>query len=162
MSTDRIEKTILLHAPMARVWKALSDSTQFGEWFGMKFDGPFQPGTVVNGKLVGTTVDPEVAKSQVKHAHLPFEILIEEMIPEKRFSMRWHPFALDLNVDYSKEPRTLVSFDLEQKADGVLLTVTESGFDQIPIERRAKAFTANDNGWGLMVTMIGKYLDARA
>jgi len=158
MNTDRIEKKILLRAPMARVWRALSDSAEFGTWFGMKFDGPFTPGASVRGVIAPTTVDAEVGKAQKAHEGLPFDITIDQMEPERLFSFRWHPFAIDRGVDYSAEPATLVAFALEEKADGVLLTVTESGFDRIPLDRRAKAFTANDQGWSMMVKVIEKYL----
>jgi len=158
MSTDRIEKKILLHAPLKRIWRALSDSTEFGTWFGMKFDGPFTPGTTVRGAIAPTTVNAEVAKAQKEHEGLPFEIAIEQMIPERLFSFRWHPFAIERGVDYSAEPTTLVTFALEEVANGVMLTVTESGFDRIPLERRAKAFTANEQGWGMMVKVFEEYL----
>ena len=158
MNTDRIEKKILLRAPRKRVWRALSDSTEFGTWFGMKFDGPFTPGTSMRGVIVGTTVNAEVAKAQKQHEGLPFEITIEQMEPERLFSFRWHPFAVERGVDYSAEPTTLIVFTLEEAADGVLLTVTESGFDRIPLARRAKAFTANEQGWGMVVKLIEEYL----
>jgi uncharacterized protein YndB with AHSA1/START domain len=158
MNTDRIEKKILLRAPQERVWRALSDSTEFGIWFGMKFDRPFSPGAALRGILTPTTVDPEVGKAQKSHEGLEFDITIEQMEPQRLFSFRWHPFAIDRNVDYSGELTTLVEFELEKVADGVLLTVTESGFDQIPLARRAKAFTANEGGWSVMVTVIEKYV----
>ncbi len=158
MNTDRIEKRILLRAPRKRVWRALADSTEFGSWFGMKFDGPFVPGASVRGAIVPTTVDAEVAKAQKEYEGLPVEITIEQMEPERLFSFRWHPFAIERGVDYSNEPTTLVVFTLEEVADGVMLTVTESGFDRIPLARRAKAFTANEQGWGMVVKLIEKYL----
>ena len=158
MSSDRIEKKILLRAPRKRVWRALADSTEFGSWFGLKFDGPFTPGTSIRGVLVGTTVNPEVAESQKKHAGLPFEIKIERIEPERLFSFRWHPFAIERDVDYSAEPTTLVEFVLENVAEGVQLTVTESGFDGIPLARRAKAFEANEGGWSVMVKVFEEYL----
>ena len=158
MSTDRIEKKILLHAPRKRVWRALSDSTEFGTWFGVKFDGPFAPGASMRGAIVPTQVNAEVAKAQKPYEGLPFEITIEKMEPERLFSFRWHPFAIERGVDYSAEPTTLVVFALEEVPGGVLLTVTESGFDQIPLARRAKAFTANEQGWGMVVKLIEEYL----
>ncbi len=158
MNTDRIEKQILLRAPRKRVWHALSDSTEFGSWFGMKFDGPFAPGTSVRGVIVPTTVNAEVAKAQKQYEGMPFEITIEQMEPERLFSFRWHPFAVERGVDYSAEPTTLVVFALEEVANGVMLTVTESGFDRIPLARRAKAFTANEQGWGMVVKMLEEYL----
>jgi uncharacterized protein YndB with AHSA1/START domain len=158
MITDRIEKKILLRAPKKRVWRALADPKEFGNWFGMKFDGPFAPGAVVRGVLSPTKVNAEVAKAQKAHEGMVFEITIEQMEPEGLFSFRWHPHAVDRDVDYSAEPTTLVAFALEEVADGVLLTVTESGFDRIPIARRAKAFTANEGGWGMMVKVLEEYL----
>ncbi|HXU45624.1 MAG TPA: SRPBCC family protein [Thermoanaerobaculia bacterium] len=156
--TDRIQKQILLHAPRARVWRALTDSDQFGAWFGMKSDVPFTPGAAVHGTVGQTTVDPEVAALQKPYEGLPFEITIDRIEPERLFSFRWHPNAVEPGVDYSGEPTTLVVFELEEVEGGVLLTVTESGFDRIPIERRAKAFSANEGGWGMVVHLIEKYL----
>jgi len=158
MNTDRIEKQILLHAPLARVWRALSDSTEFGTWFGMKFDRPFIPGARLNVVITPTKVDPEIAQAQKQYEGLAYEITIERMEPEQLFSFRWHPSAIDPGVDYSREPTTLVEFKLEQTPDGVLLTVTESGFDQIPLERRAKAFSNNEQGWGAVIRLIAAFL----
>ncbi len=158
MSTDRIKKSILLRAPRTRVWRALADSTEFGRWFGMKFDGPFAPGAHMRGVIVPTTVNAEVAKAQQEYEGLPFDMTIEQMEPERLFSFRWHPNAVERGVDYSAEPTTLVTFSLEDVAEGVMLTVTESGFDRIPLARRAKAFTANEGGWGMVVRMLEAYL----
>jgi uncharacterized protein YndB with AHSA1/START domain len=158
MSTDRIEKKVLLHAPRNRVWRALSDSTEFGTWFGVKFEGPFTPGASLRGVIVPTKVNAEVAKAQKPYEGKPFDITIERMEPERLFSFRWHPFAVEPGVDYSAEPTTLVEFALEEVPAGVMLTVTESGFDQIPLARRAKAFTANEQGWGMVVKLVEEYL----
>jgi uncharacterized protein YndB with AHSA1/START domain len=158
MNTDRIEKKVLLRAPLKRIWRALSDSTEFGSWFGMKFDGPFAPGASMRGVIAPTTVNAEVAKAQKEYEGMPFEIIIEHMEPERLFSFRWHPFAVERGVDYSAEPTTLIVFALEEVANGVMLTVTESGFDRIPLARRAKAFTANEQGWGMVVKLIEEYL----
>ena len=158
MSSDRIEKQILLRAPRARVWRALSDATEFGTWFGLRFDGPFTPGARLRAVLTPTAVDAEVGKLQTAHEGLPFEITIEQIEPESLFSFRWHPHAVERGADYSAEPTTLVIFRLEERPDGILLTVTESGFDQIPLARRAQAFSANEGGWAIMVTVIGKYV----
>jgi uncharacterized protein YndB with AHSA1/START domain len=158
MNTDRIEKKILLRAPRKRVWRALADSTEFGTWFGMKFDGPFMAGARLRAVMVPTTVNAEVAKIQETHEGIVFEITIEQLEPERLFSFHWHPHAVERGVDYSAEPTTLVTFVLEEVADGVMLTLTESGFDQIPLARRAKAFTANDRGWSIMVRVLEEYL----
>jgi len=156
--SDRIEKTILLRAPRARVWRAIADSSQFGQWFGVQFDGPFVAGAAMRGTLVGTVVDEDVAKMQRQYAHVPFEIHVDRVEPERLFSFRWHPYGIEPGVDYSHEPTTLVEFRLEEAPEGVRLTVTESGFDRIPLERRAKAFAANDQGWAVQVTLLERYL----
>jgi uncharacterized protein YndB with AHSA1/START domain len=158
MATDRIEKKIFLRAPRKRIWRALSDSTEFGTWFGVKFKEPFKVGARLRGTIVGTAVDADVRRAQKQHADIPFEITIEEIEPERLLSFRWHPYAVEPGTDYSQEPTTLIVFTLEEVAGGVLLTVTESGFDQIPLARRAKAFDANDEGWGIVIKLIEKYL----
>ncbi len=158
MSTDRIEKKVLLRAPRQRVWRALADSAEFGSWFGMKFDGPFAPGACMRGVIVPTAVNAEVAKAQKEYEGTPFELTIEQMEPERLFSFRWHPFAVDRGVDYSAEPTTLVAFELEEVTNGVMLTVTESGFDRIPLARRAKAFAANEGGWSMVVKLIEQHV----
>ena len=158
MSTDRIEKKVLLRAPRKRVWQALSDSTEFGSWFGVKFDGPFAPGASMRGVIVPTKVNAEVAKAQKPYEGMALEITVEQMEPERLFSFRWHPFAVEHGVDYSAEPTTLVVFALEEVGNGVMLTVTESGFDRIPLARRAKAFMANEQGWGMVVKLIEEHL----
>ncbi len=112
----------------------------------------------MRGVIVTTTVNAEVAKAQKPHEGMPFEITIERMDPERLLSLRWHPFAIERGVDYSAEPTTLVEFALEEVSNGVMLTVTESGFDQIPLARRAKAFTANKQGWSMVVKLIEEYL----
>jgi uncharacterized protein YndB with AHSA1/START domain len=156
--TDRIEKRVLLKAPRARVWKALTDAKDFGEWFGVKFDGPFVAGAPLRGEIVPTKVDPEVARAQQPYAGKTFDITVDRIEPQSVFSFRWHPYAIEPGVDYSKEATTLVVFTLEEKSDGVLLTVTESGFDRIPLERRAQAFAANEGGWTMQMTLVEKYL----
>jgi len=159
MNTDRIVKQIVLRAPRSRVWRALSDSSEFGAWFGLKFEGPFVAGKSVRGVLSPTKIDEEVAEAQKPHEGTAFEIVIDRIEPERLFSLRWHPFAVDPTVDYSAEPMTLVTFELEEAGQGTKLTVTESGFDQLPLERRSKAFTANEGGWTMMVKVIAKYVD---
>jgi uncharacterized protein YndB with AHSA1/START domain len=155
---DTIEKKVLLRAPLSRVWRAISDSSEFGTWFGVTFEGPFVPGAPLRGKITGTKVDPEVAELQKPHEGKAFNIIVEQMDPERLFSFRWHPHAIEPGTDYSQEPTTLVTFRLDEAPDGVQLTLTESGFDQIPLERRAKAFAANEGGWSHQMVLISKYL----
>jgi len=162
MSTDRIEKTIVLRAPLERVWRAISDAKEFGSWFGMAFDGPFADGARLTGRIVPTTVDPEVAKLQEPHRGKPFEFSVDRIEPPRRISFRWHPYAIDSRTDYSKEPTTLIVFELKEVAEGVQLTISESGFDRIPIARRAEAFKANEGGWEHQTQLIKKYLEQQA
>jgi uncharacterized protein YndB with AHSA1/START domain len=161
-TTDRIEKKVLLRAPRERVWRAISDSKQFGTWFGVEFDGPFVAGQRITGTMRPTKVDPEVAKMQEPYAGMAFDYTVEQIEPMRLFSFRWHPFAIDPKVDYSKEPTTLVVFELDEAPGGTQLTITESGFDRIPLERRAKAFAANDGGWQKQSELIAKYLAGAA
>jgi uncharacterized protein YndB with AHSA1/START domain len=158
MSTDRIEKKILLRAPRERVWRAISNAKEFGSWFGVTFDGPFADGARLTGKITPTTVDAEVAKMQEPYAGKAFEWTVERIEPMQRLAFRWHPYAVEEGVDYSKEPTTLIEFVLSEAAGGILLTITESGFDRIPLERRAKAFKANEGGWEIQTRLIEKYL----
>ena len=162
MSTDRIEKKILLRAPRERVWDAISDSHKFGSWFGVAFEAPFVAGASLTGKIVPTTADAEIAKLQEPYTGKTFEFFVERIEPMHRCSFRWHPFAVEPDFDYSKEPTTLIVFELEEVSGGTLLTITESGFDQIPLERRAKAFAANDGGWTMQTQLIEKYLATHA
>jgi uncharacterized protein YndB with AHSA1/START domain len=156
--TDRIQKRVVLRAPLERVWAAVSDATQFGSWFGVQFDGPFVVGKPAVGRMAPTRADPEVAKQQEPYAGATFEFTVDRVEPMRLFSFRWHPFAVEKDYDYSKEPTTLVTFELEKVAGGTQLTITETGFDGIPPSRRAKAFEMNDHGWTLQVRLVEKYL----
>ena len=157
--SDRIEKQVLLRAPLSRVWRALTNHAEFGEWFGVRFEAPFRPGSPVSGVITPTTMDEEVARHQEPYAGVRFTIVVDRMEPEKLFSFRWNPHGVDETADYSKEIKTLVEFTLQETPDGVLLRVVESGFDQIPLERRATAFTANEGGWAMQMTLIQKYVE---
>ena len=157
-STDRIVKTTVLKAPHDRVWRAISDARQFGTWFGVDIAGAFSPGARLAAAITPTRVDPVVARAQEPHAGKRFEIVVDKIEPMTLFSFRWHPYAIDSGVDHSAEPMTLVEFQLEEVAGGTRLTITESGFDRIPLERRAKAFAANDGGWTKQAELIEKYL----
>ena len=156
--TDRIEKRVLLNASRERVWRAISDAEEFGTWFGVRFDGPFVAGERLIGKIAPTQVDEEVAAMQTPYEGTPFEWLVEKIEPLQRIAFRWHPFGIDKTVDYSREPMTLIVFELHDAPEGILLSVTESGFDKLPPERRAKAFAANEDGWTHQMKLIRKYL----
>ena len=147
MTAARIEKRILLRAPLIRVWRALSDVKQFSQWFGIKLSGSFVPGERLRGEV-----------THKGYEHIPFEITIERMEPERLLSWRWHPHTIDPKIDYSAEPTTLVVFELEEAADGTLLTVVESGFEGIPLARRLEAYRGNDQGWAAQMIAIEKYV----
>lgn len=159
---DRIEKQITLSAPVERVWRALSQAHEFGAWFGVTFDGPFVAGAAVSGRITPTTVDAEVAKLQEPHAGTPFTITVERIEPPRHFAFRWHPYAIEPGADYSAEPTTLVEFTLAAVAGGTHLVVRESGFDRIPLARRAAAFTANEGGWTHQCRLIALYVQGHA
>jgi len=160
-NTDRIQKQVVLKAPRERVWGALSEAEQFGTWFGVRFDGPFVEGERLTGKITPTRVDEEVAAMQAPYEGTPFEWIVERIEPMQRIVFRWHPFGIDKSIDYSQEPMTLIMFELHDAADGILLTVTESGFDKLPPERRAKALAANEGGWTHQMKLVKKYLALR-
>jgi uncharacterized protein YndB with AHSA1/START domain len=134
--TDRIEKSIHLRAPLARVWRALTDAAEFGKWFRVKLEGAFAIGQTIRGKLTFPGYE-----------YLTMEATVVRMDPERLFSFRWHPAAIDPKVDYAQEPTTLVEFWLEEAPGGTLLRVVESGFDKLPASRRGEAFRMNSEGW---------------
>jgi uncharacterized protein YndB with AHSA1/START domain len=145
---ERIEKHINLRAPRSRVWRALTDAKEFGSWFGAQLDGEFRPKGTVSGRLTIAGFD-----------HLTLQLEIERLEPETYFAYRWHPYAVDPDVDYSAEPTTLVEFRLEDQAGGgTSLTVIESGFERIPLARRAKALQMNDGGWAQQMENIARHV----
>jgi uncharacterized protein YndB with AHSA1/START domain len=158
MSTDRIEKEVVLKAPLERVWRAISDAEEFGQWFGVRLDGPFVPGASVTGVITPTTVDDDVAKAQEPYAGQADTWQVVAVEPKRRLAFRWHPYAVESGADYSGEPTTLVEFTLDEVADGVKLRIVESGFDAIPAERRVSAFEANSEGWAAQTELVRKYL----
>jgi uncharacterized protein YndB with AHSA1/START domain len=158
MSIDRIEKEVLLRAPLERVWRAISDSSEFGRWFGVRFDGPFVAGASITGVITPTTVDDDVARQQEPYAGHADIWQIVAVEPQRRLAFRWHPYAVDSDADYSQEPTTLVEFTLTETPDGVRLAIVESGFEAIPEERRAAAFDANSGGWAAQTQLVQKYL----
>jgi uncharacterized protein YndB with AHSA1/START domain len=153
MANDRIEKEIELKAPVSRVWRALTDYREFGEWFRVKLEGPFVAGKIAGGYITWPGYE-----------HLRMEVVVQKIEPERLFSYTWHPYAKDPKVDYSKETPTLVEFTLEKSAKGAnwtLLKVTESGFDKIPSARRAEAFRMNENGWAQQLKNIESHVAER-
>jgi uncharacterized protein YndB with AHSA1/START domain len=157
MSTDRIQKQVVLRAPLDRVWRAISDAEQFGRWFGVRFDGPFVAGEPVTATITPTTVDEEVAKRQEPHAGVTTTWEIVAVEPGRRFAYRWQPCGGDPDIEGG--PTTLVEFVLAETPDGVLLTITESGFDDLPEARRSSAFESNSEGWAMQTDLVRRYLE---
>ena len=146
-STDRIEKTVTLKASRARVWRAIADARQFGEWFRVRLDGEFAVGATIRGNI-----------TYPGYEYITMEVVVEQMEPERFFSYRWHPYAIDPKVDYSPEPMTLVEFTLEDAPGCTRLTIVESGFDRVPLARRAEAFRMNSDGWSEQMQNIERYV----
>jgi uncharacterized protein YndB with AHSA1/START domain len=144
---NQIEKRIELKAPLTRVWRALTDHREFGEWFRVKLEAPFVPGKVARGQIL-----------YPGYEHVKWEAVIKEMQPEKLFSFTWHPYAVDPNTDYSGETPTLVEFRLQPSGQGTLLVVTESGFDKIPAHRQIEALRMNDGGWAEQIRNIERHV----
>jgi uncharacterized protein YndB with AHSA1/START domain len=148
---NKIEKSIELKAPVSRVWRALTDHLEFGEWFRVLWEGPFVQGKISKGHI-----------TYPGYEHLRIEVVVQKMEPERLFSFTWHPYAIDLKNDYSQETPTLVEFTLEKTASGTLLRIVESGFDKIPSDRRLEAFRMNDGGWTEQIKNIGSYIAKNA
>jgi uncharacterized protein YndB with AHSA1/START domain len=147
-STDRIEKTVVLRAPRSRVWRAITNAEEFGTWFRMKLDGEIVQGATLHGTV-----------TRPGNEHIsPIEMLIEQVEPERYFSYRWHPYAIDAAVNYSGEPMTLVEFVLNETEGGTAVTIVESGFDKIPLARRKEAFRMNDGGWSAQIKNLAQYV----
>lgn len=146
-TSDRIVKQIDLNAPIERVWRALTDHTEFSQWFRVNLESPFVPGQVTRGRITHPGFE-----------HVVMEVRVKDMEPPRRFSYYWHPYAVDPKADYSKETPTLVEFVLEKTPTGTRLTVTESGFDRIPAIRRDEAFRMNERGWTGQIKNIATHV----
>ena len=145
---DRIERKILLNASQKKVWDALTDAEQFGQWFGIALKG--------KAFVEGETVEAPI--TYPGYEHVIWKARIERILPQTLFSFRWHPFAVDDTIDYDKENPTLVEFTIEDHAPGILLRVVESGFNEIPDARRQKAFKMNSRGWDEQMGNIENFL----
>lgn len=148
IAQDRIERQIALNAPRKRVWQALTNAAEFGEWFRIGLEGSFQAGKSIRGNMKFPGWE-----------HVVVEFTVEKIEPETLFSYRWHPYAIDPDTDYSHEPTTLVEFHLKDDKGGTLLTVIESGFGKLPASRRDEAFRMNENGWKGQLGNLQKYVE---
>lgn len=146
--SDRIERSIIINASLGRVWQAISNAEEFGNWFGVNLKGQnFVAGQRTQGNI-----------TYPGYEHVLLNVIVENVTPQRLLSFRWHPAAIDQSIDYSQEPMTLVEFQLSEVAGGVLVKVIESGFDQIPELRRALAFRMNSGGWDAQMQNIAKHL----
>jgi uncharacterized protein YndB with AHSA1/START domain len=146
-TTDRIEKRMVVRAPRSRVWRAITTAQEFGAWFRVNLEGEFAEGKSIRGKI-----------THPAYEHVTVDMLVERIEPERHFSYRWHPYAVEPGVDYSAEPTTLVEFILDEAEEGTAVTIIESGFDRIPLARRAEAFRMNDQGWAGQIKNIARYV----
>jgi len=146
-STDRIEKKVVVRASRSRVWRAITTAEEFGAWFRVNLEGEFAEGRTTRGRI-----------THPGYEHVTMEMLVERIEPERYFSYRWHPYAIVPGVDYSAEPTTLVEFILEETEGGTAVTIVESGFDRIPLARRAEAFRMNDQGWAGQIKNLARYV----
>ena len=147
---DRIEKVVDLKAPVARVWRALTDHEEFGAWFRVRLEGPFVPGQVSRGNI-----------TYPGYEHVRWEAVVQAMEPERRFAFTWHPYAVDPKTDYSQEPPTLVEFTLEPILTGTRLRIVESGFDRLSAHRRDEAFRMNEGGWSAQIENIARHVEPK-
>jgi uncharacterized protein YndB with AHSA1/START domain len=145
--TDRIEKRVELRASRSRVWRAITTAEEFGAWFRVNLYGAFAEGATVRGNV-----------THPGYEHVTMEMRIERIEPERYFAYRWHPSPVDPAVDYLAEPTTLVEFTLEEAEGGVAVTIVESGFDRVPLARRAEAFRMNDHGWSGQIKNLERYV----
>jgi|SRR6185312_5324082 len=168
--TDRIEKYVVLRAPVSRVWRALTDAKEFGRWFGIQLEGAFVAGEPIRGTFAAAIDDAMILEAQKRAGLAPSKVkfpepdsvfcTVERIEPERYFSFRWIPYGIDAEIDPKNEPTTLVEFRLEPCAEGTALTIVESGFDRVPAHRRERALRMNDGGWTAQAENVRKYVEA--
>lgn len=169
-SRTRIEKKVILKAPVSRVWRAITDAREFGLWFGIELDGSFVEGKAIMGKFSREFDEAAILEYQRQLGLPPSRIKIpeknmtfctvERIEPEQYFSFRWIPYGIDAEIDPENEPTTLVEFRLEPTADGTQLTIVESGFERVPAHRLERAFLMNDAGWSAQAENVKRYVES--
>jgi uncharacterized protein YndB with AHSA1/START domain len=169
-STDRIEKQVTLRAPVTRVWRAIADAREFGQWFGVELDGEFAVGRTITGTWRGEFPEEMIIEAQKRAGVKPSKVkfpgphtvfcTVERMEPERYFSFRWIPYGIDADADLEREEKTLVEFRLEPIAEGTRLTIVESGFNRVPAHRRERAFRMNEGGWTAQSENLRKYVES--
>jgi uncharacterized protein YndB with AHSA1/START domain len=168
-SMDKLEKKVTLHAPVSRVWRAITDAQEFGQWFGVKLAGPFVAGKTITGIFDESLNEAAIMEFQKSRGLPPHKVkapernavfcTVERIEPEHTFSFRWIPYGIDAEADPKHEPTTLVEFHLEEAAEGTLLTIVESGFDRVPVHRRDRAFRMNEGGWAAQAENLRKHVE---
>jgi uncharacterized protein YndB with AHSA1/START domain len=168
-SSDRIEKRVVLRAPVSRVWRAITDAREFGSWFGVTLEGEFAPGRTLAGNFEGNIDEAAIIEHQKSLGLTPSKVklppagavfcTVERIEPERYFSFRWIPYGIDADADLETEPTTLVEFKLEPVEQGTALTIVESGFDRVPAHRRVRAFRMNEGGWAAQADNVRKYVE---
>jgi uncharacterized protein YndB with AHSA1/START domain len=148
-SQDRIEKVVEMDAPLSRVWRAVTDYEEFGEWFRVKLDGPFKAGAVSTGKMTYPGFEG-----------WPWRATVERMEPERLFSFRWHDYDAQSGMPVEQQPTTLVEFRFESKGRGTRLTITESGIASLPDPRRVQVLRDNTDGWNIQARNVAEYVAA--
>jgi uncharacterized protein YndB with AHSA1/START domain len=169
MTTDRIEKQVILRAPVTRVWRAITDAREFGQWFGVDLDGEFAVGRTITGTWRGGFTEEMILEAQKRAGVTPSKVkfpgphtafcTVERIEPERYFSFRWIPYGIDTEADLEREAKTLVEFRLEPVAEGTRLTIVESGFDRVPAHRRERAFRMNEGGWAGQAENLRKHVE---
>jgi uncharacterized protein YndB with AHSA1/START domain len=169
VSTDKIEKKVMLRAPVSRVWQAIVDAEQFGRWFGVTLEGPFVEGQAIRGSFEGKVDEAAIIAHQKRLGLEPSGVklpqgksvvcTVQRIEPERYFSFRWIPYGIDAEANPEREPTTLVEFRLEPAAELTLLTIVESGFDRVPARRRERAFRMNEGGWAAQANNVQKYVE---
>lgn len=167
--TDAIEKTIVLRAPRARVWRAIADADEFGRWFGFVLEGPFVEGAPIRGRFSGTLDEAKIREAQARMGLVPSGIRVPtrdllfgtvvRIEPERCFAYRWVPYGIDDECDPETEPTTLVEMRLEDVPEGTKLVVRESGFDAVPPHRRERAFRMNEGGWAAQCENVRRHVE---
>ncbi len=146
-SQDRIEKVVDLKAPVARVWSALTDHREFGEWFRVSLDGPFQVGALTTGRMTFPGCE-----------HMKWESVTEELVEERLFAFSWPPSAIDPDTEYDVGAKVVVEFRLQAIYGGTRLTIVESGFLQFPESKRLEVLRSNQEGWNIQAQHIATHV----
>ncbi len=145
---NQIEKVVELAAPAARVWRAITDHKEFGEWFRVRLDNPFEVGAETTGKMTFPG-----------HEHVEWVSVTEQMDPERLFAFSWHPSAIDPDTEYDKDAKVVVEFRLEPTENGTRLTITETGFQQFPEAKRLEALRSNTEGWDIQAKNVAAHVE---